>query len=291
MNWLFFAIGSALLIALATVIEKKTLVKEHAMKFSTVLALFNVAISLVYLPRVDFSISATALFYIFIASIFGALAFLFLAKGVRHTEVSLSSPLLNIGPAITALLAFIILGEHLSGWQVVGIGVLVVGTYVLEVDHSVKHLLEPFKKMLRSKYVLFVLFATALYGLSSIFDKIILSMGVDSFTLLFFAHLFIALIYFILISVYHGGIGDIVSGIKQSGRIILVFAILLTMGRLLYLEAVSVALVSLVIPVKRLSTLFVTIFGGTFFHEKGLPLKIIGCCIMLAGVFLVVSPF
>ena len=291
MNWVFFAVGASVLVAILTIIEKKTLIKEHAMKFSTVLALFNVIISVVYLPKVNFNISGTALFFTYIASVFGGLAFLFLAKGVRHTEVSLSSPLLNFGPAVTAILAFILLHEALSIWQILGIAVLIVGTYVLEVDHSVEHLMDPFKRLIKSKYVHFIFFAILMYGLASIVDKHVISnLGINTFTYLFFAHLFIAFNYFVMISIYYGGTKDIVDGIKNSGKYIIIIAVLITLARLMMLEAISIALVSLVIPLKRLSTLFVTIFGGKFFHEKGLKLKIIGCIIMLGGVFFVVYP-
>lgn len=277
--------------ALVTVIEKKTLNKEHAMQFSTILAIFNVIVSLVYLPQVNFDISGNTLFYLFVGSLLGSIGFLLLAKGIRHTDVSLSSPLLNFGPAVTAILAFLLLGEALSVWQVVGITVIIIGTYVLEVDHSVHHLLDPFRKLFKSRYVHFIFIAICLYALSSNIDKHVISnLGVDKFTILFFIHLFIAINYLILISVYHGGIKEIISGIKKSGKFIAIIAVLITISRLLFLEAISLAYISLVIPLKRLSTLYVTIFGGTFFHEKGVKLKIIGCIIMLLGVFFIVYP-
>ena len=292
MNWIIFAIASAVFVAITTVIEKKTLIKQHAAKFSTTLALFNVLISLIYIPFVDFGISWQAIFFIFVASIFGSVAFLFLAKGIRHTEVSISSPLLNFGPAVTALLAFILLGEIITGWQILGIGVLIVGTYVLEVDHHPRHLLEPFKKMLKSKYIMFIFFAILLYGLSGIMDKYILTeFKLNIYTFLFFVHIFVAIIFLLIMSVYYGGIKEIASGLKSLWKYVGLIAILVTLARLSYLQAVSLTFVSLVVPIKRLSTLLVTIFGGTFFHEKGLPLKIIGCIIMLIGVFFLVFPF
>jgi len=291
MNWLIFALASAVFIALATVIEKKTLVKQHATKFSTTLALFNILISLIYVPFVDFSIGWEIIFYLLIVAILGSTAFLFLAKGVRHTEISVSSPLLNFGPAVTTILAFLFLGEILSIWQVLGILIIIVGTYVLEIEHKSKNVLEPFKKMLKSKYILFIFFAVLLYGFSGIADRHILSnYNLNVYTYLFFVQLFIGFIYVVVISVYYGGIKEVVDGVKSLWKYVGLVAILITLTRLAYLQAVSMAFVSLVLPIKRLSTLFVTIFGGSFFHEKALKLKIIGCIIMLLGVFFVVYP-
>jgi len=47
MQWYVFAILSAVLTAASTIVEKKTLLKEHAMEFSTVLAVFNFFIALI----------------------------------------------------------------------------------------------------------------------------------------------------------------------------------------------------------------------------------------------------
>lgn len=291
MNWIIFAIGTAVFISLATIVEKKTLHNQHAMSFSASLAIFNVVISLIYIPFVKFNIGGKAIFFLFLTAIVGSVGFLFLAKGIRHTQVSLSSPLLNFGPAVTALLAFLILGESITSWQIVGIAVIIIGTYVLEVDHSIRHLFEPFKKMINSKYILFIFFAILMYGLGSIIDKYILSAySINIFTMLFFVHIFMALIYLIMMSVYYGGAKEISGSIKSYWKYILLVSVFITLSRLSHLQAVSLTLVSLVIPIKRLSTLFVTIFGGTFFHESGLKLKIIGCIIMLLGVFFVVFP-
>jgi len=58
-----------------------------------------------------------------------------------------------------------------------------------------------------------------------------------------------------------------------------------------YLIAVSMpnAMIALIIPIKRTSTLFTTIFGGKLFHEKNLSVKILACIIMVWGtVFILI---
>ena len=95
MTWYWFAIGSAVLLAVATLLEKKILFKEHAMEFSAVLAFFNALISLPLLLLADFSnISLQVLGAIYIASLLGTASFYLVAKVNRHMEVSESSPLL-----------------------------------------------------------------------------------------------------------------------------------------------------------------------------------------------------
>jgi len=59
--------------------------------------------------------------------------------------------------------------------------------------------------------------------------------------------------------------------------------------RLSYLQAVSLYQVSLVYPIYRLSSLFATVLGGEFFHEKHILKKSIAAIIMLIGSYLIVT--
>ena len=63
---------------------------------------------------------------IYFVSILGAIAFLLVAKSVRHMEISDHSPLMVVSPVITATLAFFFLGESLTPPQVIGIFLLIV---------------------------------------------------------------------------------------------------------------------------------------------------------------------
>ncbi|MFH1589978.1 MAG: hypothetical protein ABIB43_05410 [archaeon] len=53
-----------------------------------------------------------------------------------------------------------------------------------------------------------------------------------------------------------------------------------------YLLAVATpgAAISLIIPIKRTSSLFTTLIGGKLFHEKNLLIKILASIIMIWGV-------
>ena len=47
-------------------------------------------------------------------------------------------------------------------------------------------------------------------------------------------------------------------------------------------------MVSLIIPIKRMSVLVAVIIGGSMFHDHNMRTRIIGCAIMVIGVILVV---
>jgi len=129
MSWVFFAALAAVITAGAAITSKKTLLREHAMEFSCVLAIFNAAITAPMLISVDYgAIALSSWFLMGAVSILGAVAFLFVAKAIRHTPISTSSPLLIFGPGITAIFAFIFLRESLSVLQIGGLMLLVPGS-------------------------------------------------------------------------------------------------------------------------------------------------------------------
>ncbi len=285
--WYHYALGSAIFTGLAAVVTKKTLLKEHAMEFSTVLAIFNFFVSLLMINYVNFAIPLDMIVLMYIASVFGAIAFLYTAKAIRHMEISVSSPLMNFNPAILAVLALVFLGEALSLSQIGGILLLIAGAYVLEVDHKISDLKEPIKKMFKSKYVHYIFIAMVLYAFSSVLDKIILS-SIDAFTYLVVIQLFLAVNFIIMIYLFHDGWHGIKHGIQSAGKWILLVAVLTTSYRLLQAQATTMAYVSLVVTVKRMGSLFAVIIGGEMFHEKGLRLKILASVIMIVGMYFVI---
>ena len=115
MTWFILALTSALLSAAASIFEKKILFRLGALEFSFLLALFNLVFSLPFFFSVDLaSIQIESLFFLYLKSIFGALAFLCVMLALKNMELSGALPLLVLTPGIVAFFAFMLLGESLS---------------------------------------------------------------------------------------------------------------------------------------------------------------------------------
>ncbi|MEA3229382.1 MAG: DMT family transporter [archaeon] len=288
MEWYIFAGLCAILAGLSAIVEKKTLRKQHAMEFSAALAIFNLLIVLPFLAKADISSIPIELYpFIFGVSILGSIAFLLIAKSLRHMEISQVSPLLNFGPVFLVVAAYIFLNETITTVQLAGILLIVTGSYILEIDHGFQNILDPLRKMFSSRYIVYILLALILYTFSSIGDKIILNI-ISPITYIIVVQFFIAINFIVLITIFHDGIHGIKRGIRNAGKWILIVAILTTSYRLFQAQAVSMAFVSLVTPIKRTSTLLTTLVGGEIFHEDNLAKKAIACVIMLLGAYFVI---
>ncbi len=289
MLWVLFAFLCAILLSAAALLEKRVLTKVHAFDYSATLAFFSFLVSLPFLFVLDYSsINGLTLLLIFIASIFGALAFYLVAKGTRHLEISTVSPLLALSPGSTSLLAFFVLGETLDIQHVIGIVLMIVGSYVLAMD-SQHNLGDPLRSFFRSRYVQFVLLSLILYSCGAILDRAIINVfKVPIVTYIFFAHFFISLLYIPIGFIFGGSFRGILQTIKVAGPYVLLASVFTVGYRFFQMQALALASVGLVSAIKRSSNFFTTLIGGELFHEKNLARKTVASLVIICGTLLIV---
>jgi len=288
MEWYIFAFGSAVSFTLFQIIRKKALLKAHAMNFESARTIFVVIISLFLIPFLDWSFDKSSLFLVYIVSLIITIGILYAAKAFRHNDISLISPLGNLRPAFVAILAFIFLSESLAARQLIGIGILLISAYLLESNHHLSDILAPIRHLIKSRESLYFIFATFLFSISSILDKFIIGTKITNiYTYFFLIWVFVA-INFNIIHTFLYGIKDIIVCIKQTTYLPFAVALFSVFGNLLALKALSMAYVSLVVPVIMLSTFLMVIFGGRFFHEKFLMFRLAVSALMLVGAYLII---
>jgi len=288
-NWYVFAILSAFFGALSMIYKKKTLFKEHATEFSTILKIFELVLMVFLLPFLGFKIgmSFNTLIFIYLISVAVAAINIMTSKSFRHMEMSRVVPLYNLTPLFVLILAFFILREKLTHMHLIGVLVLLVGTYILEADHNIKRLSEPFRKIVHSRYMIIFIIALVISAFETIGEKYIIA-NTNPVALLFFIYLFTGFNLTVYHTIMYDGFDGIIKGIKKSGKGIFLVAVFATLSNLAWFYAISISFVSLVLPIKRTSTLFATIGGGKFFKEKHLLQKSIACIIMIIGAILII---
>jgi len=286
MIWFVLAIFAAIFETVAILVEKKTLIKEHALEFCCLVSLFAFIISFSFVSKVNFDLSGNIYLLIFIASLFVTIGYLFVAKGIRHMDVSIASPLLIFSPALVAVFAFIFLGERLKGIQIAGILILVFGGYFLNSDGSMRFL-KTFKKMYESKAVRHILLGIFIWSFARLFDKYLLNF-INQYTYLFIIHFFIMINFLVILFIFYDGMQGIKHGFEGSFKWLFLMAVLIVLARLSYLSALKIAYLSLVFVIFKSSNLLVTIIGGSIFHEKALLHRAIAAIVMIVGIYLVI---
>ena len=288
MLWIILALFSAFLTAVVSIIDKKILLREHAMEFSAIFSLTNAILVLFFIPFVDFHIKLADLLFIYLVSWFGTLGFLFSIKAIRHMQLSSLLPFVNFSPVIAALLGVLFLNEVLNLKQWTGIILLLAGGYVLE-TRNVANYREFFRNIIRSKSLHYLFLALLFYSFTAIADRYIITNITDNNTYLFFVLIFIAFNFFLMSSLFYGGIKDMKRGLVKHWKLFVFAGFLTFIYRVSYIYSLSLANdLASVLSLKRLSILFGVVLAGSFLHEKGLGKKIIATLIMLVGVALLI---
>lgn len=287
MIWFAYAILSAFLASLSSIIEKRSLGKIHSTDFSVGVAflLAVMSIPMFFLYPLS-SLTWEVLLATYAASILATVAFLEVTKGVRHMEISESAPLFLLSPFLTAIFAFIILGEELTLNQFFGMGLLAFGTYVLETKRltDVRGFIQHF---IGDQYARLIVLGMFLYAFTSIIDRMILSKwGVPPILYTATIQIFIFFNFIVIAAWKHRTVYSTIELFRTHWIVLLLVAILTFGYRAAFAMAVALTSVALVISIKRTSALFTTIVGGELFHDHNIMRKSIACTIMIGGVFL-----
>ena len=289
MTWFVVAIISALLSAFAAITQKKVLFNLGALEFSFLLSIVNLVFSIPFFFFIDYeTINTLNLSILFAKSAIGVLAFLCVMISLKNLEISNALPLLALTPGFVAVFAFFILGESLKSIEIIGLVLLIVGTFILE-SKNIKEFVFPFNVFLKSKYHRFVIFALLLFTASSIMDKLLLiKLNLTPISLTAFQHIYFAILFSIIFLFFRNKEKISSAGLNKDNIGWIALISVLTIGyRYTQIVAVSLASVALVLAIKRTSVFWATVIGGKLFHDKDLLKRSIAAILILIGAILI----
>jgi len=289
MTWFAIALLSAFLSAFAAITQKKVLFSLGALEFSFLLSLVNLVFSIPFFFFIDYgTINSFNLLVLFIKSVIGVGAFFCVMLSLKNLEISNALPLLALTPGFIAVFAFIFLGEALKTAEVVGLIILMLGTYILESGNSTK-IIFPFSILLKSKYHRFVILALLLFTASSILDKLLLiKLNLSPISLTAFQHIYFAIMFSIIFFVFRKKTEPLPSITNKINLGWIALISVLTIGyRYTQVVAIGLASVALVLAVKRTSVFWATIIGGRIFSDKDLLKRSIAAVLILIGAILI----
>lgn len=289
MQWYILVLISALFLGISEIIKKRILVKEHTIEFLTTYFSIIFILTLFFIHKVNFSLSLSEFFLIFIKTIILFTALFMFMKTLKHQDISKVSPIKNLSIVSVVLFAFLFFNETLSLYNYIGITLILIGTYFVETDPDLENPIKPIK-IFKNKYSIYIFIYLIAIGLNVMLDKQI-TKTVDPYTLLFFMAFFLALICWIIQLVFYNGFKDISTSFKVSYTLLIFAALFNLVSDIFYLKAVAIpeTFVALIIPLKRIQTLISSFFGGKIFHEKHLLIRITGTIIMILGTVLVLT--
>lgn len=299
MPWYGYAFLTALGIALVSLLQKRTLQHEHSLEYVTVFSAIKALLFVgVFWNRIDWSVNQAQAWWLVASASIGAFAFFMIVKAMRRMEVSSVTPIIALEPGLVALVAAVTLKEVLSGTQLVGVLLLVLGTYILELQHypagwwktttgNPFRLLNPFHAIVQERGGWFAVMSLIGFTVSALFARRVL-IEVPATTYIAYDTIIVAMIFLIVFSTQRQPLTILRPGQGQMIFAIVIIASIHLTGGALQAVALTMAPVGLVIAAKRTSVLIDIILSGRLFHEHHLAGKLVAALVMLIGtVFLV----
>lgn len=282
--WAIFAFGSSIAAAISSVFQKETLKHLHAVQLMTVTSIITAVFSLFLLPFAGFNFCFEGVALVALYSVMIAFASVFTIRAMRHLDVSIVAPFFNLGTAFAAVFAFFFFKEIVTPLDWIGIILLIVGGYLLELKH--KNLFQPIKEVLKSTSLHYLLGGVLLFSGGFLVAKFALNY-ISPVGLFAVQQIFGLLIYSFMTFAFYGGLRDIKLGFKNGKMMLIPMAVLIFAENIMLFEALKVGEASLVIPLYRTWTLWAVIFGGRILHENHMSKRAVSAVLMIAGAILI----
>lgn len=282
MLWVLYSLVSAFFLALSDATVKKALTEENERLMAWLRLLFSLPLLvLVFIlidkPAVDFRFWRSFA----IALPLETLAMLLYIKAIRSSPLSLTLPFLALTPLFLILFSYLIVGERVSPAGVLGIGLLVAGSYTLNIHHFRQGALEPLRAVFREKGSRLMIIVALIYSLTSSLGKMAI---IHSSALYFASTYYMALTAALLPFAFFGKKKK-----RPDGREIKYAAIsgvILALMVVFHMLGMSLGKVAYMIAVKRTSVLFGVLLGYLFFSEPHARQRFLGASLMFAGIIL-----
>lgn len=286
MNWVLFAGASAILHAIWMLLLKRDMKHESRTQLLALQPLVGAIIVGLFFD-VDFGFFFTPRIWLLIMlALCVSLAVYCGTMALKRLPISIYAPMVNISPVFLLLFSFLLLGETIGGLQMVGLGITLVGAMLLDIgpDKHV-HLIRFFKQ----RAVILLLLMGILVSFPPLLVRISLQYT-NIYTILFYFPIFVSVIYWILHYIKYKQLAWHNIERVEWGWIALT-GLVIFVSDFLYLSAVAIpgTILVLIVGVRRLSTLFATLFGGRLLHEDHLVYKGAMCGLMIIGTILLIS--
>jgi drug/metabolite transporter (DMT)-like permease len=204
------------------------------------------------------------------------------AGGYRSGDLSVIYPLTTMAPALVPLWGAVFLGERLTSTGFAGIGLILVGAYVIQFQSvSWAALADPLKRFDRS--VAFALGAAFFYSVGAAFDKAGIS-HTDALNwsyLLIFCMAVLESLFAIGMRMNYGSFA------KEHFKPALGMALILMASILTYRYGLKITEVSYATSVRQVNALFGVLLGIFIFRERLGGLRIAAAVVMVGGIIII----
>lgn len=283
--WIIYALLTALFLATSDALTKRTLASRDEYFVAWARLLFALPLLLISLMFIKMpSLDRTFWLATLCALPLEIIAIILYTKALKVSPISLTIPFLALTPLFLIFISYLILGERVSVGGGIGIFLIAIGGYTLNIHKARQTFIEPIKAIFKEKGSVMMIVVAFIFSITSSLGK----MAIEHSSPIFFGGF-----YFILITLLFTPIAVV----KNRGKIAITkkdiipltsIGIIYSMMIIFHMLAISLVKVAYMISVKRMSLLFSILYGYLLFSEEKITERAVGGIIMFAGFVLIV---
>ena len=279
-----YALICALSVATADALSKKALINNDSYFVAWVRVGFAAPLLLFVLPFIEIPRLDNVFFIItFTLLPLDIVALLLYMRAINISPLSLTLPFLSFTPVFLIGTSYIILGERPDRTGFVGIVLVAIGAYLLNVRTIKRGLLEPLKAIAKEKGSVLMVIVAFIFSINLNLGKIAVQHSSPIFLSIFYSFL-LSILLFLIVSFKTK---NIFSKIVSQPLLFLLIGISMAVMMVTHLMAISLIEAAYMVSVKRLSILFGVIFGVVFFRETNIKERFLGATVMVSGIILI----
>lgn len=282
MEWLIFSLLTALSVASQDAWTKKFFSKYNHYEMAVIPLVFSLPFLVITLFFIEVpDLDKTFTLYFLLSLPLNALSVVLYMQAIKISPLSLTLPYLAFSPVFIIITGYLFLGEKPEKIGIIGVIIICIGAYILNLNDGFKSFFSPFKTISREKGAWLMIIVALLFGVAApVGKKAIL----HSSPLYFSVTFFIVLTFFMLACFYFqisfkNIFREPVKGLFAG---VFLFCHIVFHGL-----AVSMVNVTYMISVKRFSIVFGIIYGRLFFGEKNTAIRLTGSLIMIFGALII----
>lgn len=282
--WIIYAVLNPFLDASRNVFSKKASLNVDSLVVSWVNNFIPLLFCLPIPFFIDLKFNQQFIIAIIISGTINTAAAILYHRAISKGDISEVVPLLSFTPLFLLIMSPLIIGEFVTWKGIVGIILIVIGSYLINVNLKKEGIYYPLKSLLKNKGTRYMLIVAVILSVSANFDK----KGIESSSVLQ---------YLLFINIYIT-IGTTIFAItkrrlsikslwKERKNLFFV-GVITSMAYFVHMTAISMTLVAYVIALKRTAGMISVVFGFFFLNEQNIRERLLGSTIMFIGVLFIV---
>jgi len=285
MSWFIYAFVCALSLATADALSKKAL-DDNTDPYivAWVRTGYAAPFIAVIIPFIDIPELDSVFFVItFLVVPLDIIAVLLYIRAIKVSPLSLTLPFLSLTPIFLIGTSYIILGEKPDKSGFIGIILVVIGAYLLNVHTISQGFLAPFRAIAKEKGSVLMIIVAFIFSIGVCLGKIAIQHSSPAF----FSVIYIFLLSLFLFIIVSFKCKHFLSKSISRPVPFVFIGMLIAIMIITHLKAISLIEVSYMVSVKRLSILFGVLYGIMFFKETNIKERLLGATVMVSGIIII----